>query len=83
MNEIKIRRATLNDINVISIIKVNGWQSAYKNIISDEYLYNMSIQKTIEKNTKNFNKYSFIVAIYSCRSGFGSRWFLQLQFWKY
>ena len=62
MNEIKIRRATLNDINVISIIKVNGWRSAYKNIISDEYLYNMSIQKTIEKNTKNFNKYSFIVA---------------------
>ena len=52
MNEIKIRKATLNDINAISTIKVKGWQSAYKNIISDQYLDNMSIPKTIEKNTK-------------------------------
>lgn len=62
MNEIKIRKATLNDIKAISTIKVKGWQSAYKNIISDEYLDNMSIKKVIEKNTKDFDKYLFIVA---------------------
>ena len=62
MNEIKIRKATLDDVEAISTIKVEGWQSAYKNIISDEYLNNMSIQRTIEKNTKNFDRYPFIVA---------------------
>ena len=50
MNSIKIRKATLNDIKAISTIKVEGWQSAYKNIISDKYLDNMDITKTIEKN---------------------------------
>lgn len=62
MSEIIIRKATLNDINAISTIKVKGWQSAYKNIISDEYLNNMSIQKKIEKSTKDFEQYPFIVA---------------------
>ena len=62
MNNIKIRKATLNDIKAISTIKVEGWQSAYKNIISDEYLDNMDIKKTIEKNTINFEKHPFVVA---------------------
>ena len=35
MNEIKIRKATLDDVEAISTIKVEGWQSAYKNIISE------------------------------------------------
>ena len=62
MNEIKIRKAILDDVKAISTIKVEGWQSAYKNIINDEYLNNMSIQRTIEKNTKNLDRYPFIVA---------------------
>lgn len=62
MNSIKIRKATLNDIKAISTIKVEGWQSAYKNIISDKYLDNMDITKTIEKNIKNFDRHPFIVA---------------------
>ena len=62
MNEIKIRKATLNDVLSISTIKVKGWQTAYKNIISDEYLDSMNIQKTVEKNINNFDRYQFIVA---------------------
>lgn len=62
MNEIKIRKATLKDVPAISTIKVEGWQSAYKNIISDEYLDSMNIQKTVEKNINNFDRYPFIVA---------------------
>ena len=59
MNEIKIRKATLNDIKAISTIKVKGWKSAYKNIISDEYLDNMSIQK-IGRKLINYIKKEFL-----------------------
>lgn len=62
MNEIKIRKAILNDVLSISTIKVKGWQTAYKNIISNEYLDSMNIQKTVEKNINNFDRYPFIVA---------------------
>ena len=62
MNGIKIRRATIEDVLAISTIKIEGWQTAYKNIINEEYLKNMSIEKIIEKNKNNFERYPFIVA---------------------
>lgn len=33
MNEITIRKATIEDVVAILTIKVKGWQTAYKNII--------------------------------------------------
>ena len=33
-----IRKATIKDIPVISMIKVKGWQTAYKGMIDDDYL---------------------------------------------
>ena len=62
MNDIRIRKATLDDIKIISKIKIEGWQSAYKNIISDEYLNNMDIDKIIAKNIKKFDMCVFVVA---------------------
>ena len=62
MNKIIIRKATINDINAISTIKVRGWQTAYRNIIENKYLGNMNIERTIEKNKRNFNQHKFIVA---------------------
>lgn len=62
MNGIKIRRATIEDVGAISAIKIEGWQTAYKKIINEEYLKNMSIEKIIEKNKNNFERYPFIVA---------------------
>ena len=62
MNGIKIRRATIEDVLTISTIKIEGWQTAYKNIINEEYLKNMSIEKITEKNKNNFERYPFIVA---------------------
>ena len=57
-----IRKATIKDIPVISMIKVKGWQTAYKGMIDDDYLNNMNINRTIEKNTKSFDRYPFVVA---------------------
>lgn len=62
INKIKIRKAKIDDIEAISAIKVNGWQNAYKNIIENEYLDNMSIEQVIRKNMANFSKQNFIVA---------------------
>lgn len=62
LNEVIIRKARFEDIESISTIKVRGWQTAYRNIIDDEYLDNMNIEKTIEKNKRNFEKHKFIVA---------------------
>lgn len=57
-----IRKATIKDIPAILTIKVKGWQTAYKGIIDDDYLNNMDINRTIEKNTKSFDRYPFVVA---------------------
>lgn len=62
IDKIKIRQAKLEDIEAISIIKVKGWQNAYRDIIDNEYLDNMNIERVIRKNRENFNKQNFIVA---------------------
>ena len=61
-SKILIRKAKIDDIKAISTIKVKGWQTAYRNIIDDEYLDNMNIESIIEKNKTNFTKRKFIVA---------------------
>lgn len=62
MNELIIRKARIEDIEAISTIKVRGWQTAYRNIIENEYLDNMNIECTIEKIKNNFEQRKFIIA---------------------
>ena len=51
-NEIKIRQAKPKDIEAISTIKVKGWQNAYRDIIDNEYLDNMNIERVMKKTEK-------------------------------
>ena len=62
MDKIIIRKAKSEDIEEIANIKVRCWQIAYRNIIADEYLDNMDIEYTIEKNKRIFEQYNIIVA---------------------
>ena len=57
MDKIIIRKAKSEDIEKIANIKVRCWQIAYRNIIADEYLDNMDIEYTIEKNKRIFCGY--------------------------
>ncbi len=41
MLDIKIRNVKEEDIEHIVDIKIDGWKTAYKGIINDEYLNNM------------------------------------------
>lgn len=47
-----IRQATENDAKEIAEIIVSGWQTAYRGIIANEFLDNMSV----EKMTKNWEQ---------------------------
>ena len=38
MQDIIIRNAILQDIDAISDIKIDGWKTAYKGIIDDEFI---------------------------------------------
>ena len=49
LNNITIRQAQLRDIESIAEIKVNGWQSAYKGIIDDDYLASMAVSEQIAR----------------------------------
>lgn len=55
LDNLNIRKANSNDIYQIVNIKVNGWQSAYVDILDSSILNNMSIDKEI---TSYINKYS-------------------------
>lgn len=47
--DIKVRKATISDINSIVKIKINSWKETYKNIINDEFLDNMDYDENFKK----------------------------------
>ena len=58
-----IRNATIDDIERIADIKIEGWQTAYRGIIDDEFLDSMDRAKEIEKRRNNVeNGVNIIVA---------------------
>ena len=63
MQDIIIRNATIDDIERIADIKIEGWQTAYRGIIDDNFLNNMDRKTEIEKRKKNIeNGVNIIVA---------------------
>jgi len=50
--EINIRKAIPEDAYIFTDCNISCWQSAYKNIVPQEYLENMSIEK--EKRIENY-----------------------------
>lgn len=45
MQDIIIRNATIEDVERIADIKIEGWQTAYRGIIDDDFLDNMDRKK--------------------------------------
>lgn len=62
MDEIIIRDAKLEDLKQTAEIVVRGWKTAYRGIIDDEYLDNLSIDSRYQKMLKNYKENGFIVA---------------------
>ena len=61
--DIIIRTATIDDAEKVAKIKIEGWQTAYRGIIDDNFLDNMDINEEIEKRKNNIeNGVDVIVA---------------------
>lgn len=61
-DNIVIRQVKLKDIPSVVDIQIAGWKTAYKGIISDDFLKSMNKEEKIEKRKKDYNKNGFIVA---------------------
>jgi len=48
MNKIEIRKANINDSEPIAVVLVESWRHAYKGIMPDEVLDNLSVSKRSE-----------------------------------
>ncbi|MDK7669328.1 GNAT family N-acetyltransferase [Cytobacillus oceanisediminis] len=57
-----IRKAVLNDAKGIAKVHVDSWRTTYKNIISDEFLNNLSYQRREELWINNIPKGNVFVA---------------------
>ena len=62
MNNILIRNIKEEDIEDVVDINIKGWKLAYKGIIEDEFLNNISREEKIEKRKMDYKENGFIVA---------------------
>ena len=62
--DIKIRKVKKEDLPAVVDIRIKGWQFAYRGIIDDGYLDNLSSEysKRIKKMEKTYMTNGFIVA---------------------
>lgn len=66
--QVTIRKATVDDAKIISFIGVSSWQAAYRGIIPDSYLDDLSVEqreKHLIQSFKNPNIYFAIAEIES------------------
>lgn len=61
-NDIIIRNANIEDLKEVASIAVSGWKEAYRGIIEEEYLNNMSVEETYQKIKEGYQKNKYIVA---------------------
>lgn len=57
-----IRNVRNDDLMQIADIGVRGWQMAYRGIIDDEYLDNMSVEERYQRLKNNYHENQFTVA---------------------
>lgn len=58
-----IRPLAEKDLLAVSKIKIEGWQTAYKNIIADEYLNSLNINEHVKKFKQFVGNDNFLVAL--------------------
>lgn len=61
--DIIIRNIKEDDLPDVVDIQINGWKTAYKGIIDDEFLSSMNKEKQIERRKQDYQKGYFIVAL--------------------
>ena len=62
MSNIVIRNVKKEDLWDVSSIVVEGWKTAYRGIIDDEFLDSLSVEEKYNKRLTDYDKNGFIVA---------------------
>lgn len=62
MQNIIIRNVKKEDLWSVSSIVVEGWKSAYRGIIDDEFLDSLKVEDNYNKRLKDYQENGFIVA---------------------
>lgn len=62
VEKIEIRNIRKTDIPQVVNININAWKTAYKGIIDDDYLDNMSKEDKIKRREEDYKNNGFIVA---------------------
>ena len=88
LNKIKIRNVKKEDLRAVAEIAVNGWKTAYKGIIDDDFLDNLSIEDNYKKRLNDYTENGFIVAELNneilgfCRYRSGNYYFVYVSIFK-
>lgn len=51
----RVRKGTMDDIPAAATVRVKTWQAAYRGIVPDEFLDNLSIERNIARWQANFS----------------------------
>ncbi len=62
MDNIIIRNIEENDIPSVVDIQIEGWKTAYKGIVDDNFLNSMNRDERIQKRKNDYKENGFIVA---------------------
>lgn len=62
-DEYVIRKNRLEDQEQMAHIKVDGWRSAYDNIVSSKYLHKLDYKKQTERYIASFDEYKDLVLV--------------------
>lgn len=73
-----VRQAQVEDASAIAAVHVAAWREAYRGIVSDEFLANLSVQRRLEQwvnllsNGSNLNRQAFVAELDGKVVGFAS-----------
>ncbi len=62
MEQIQVQRVQIEDLPEVARIRIEGWKTAYRGIIDDYFLDNLSIEKDQQKREKDYQLNGFLVA---------------------
>jgi ribosomal protein S18 acetylase RimI-like enzyme len=59
-----IRRATINDVKGIAEVHVKSWQAAYRGLLPDDFLQNLSVQRREEQWRRGLQNSEQVLLVY-------------------
>ena len=62
MKKIVVRNVKFEDLKAVADIAIRGWKTAYRGIVDNDYLDNLSVEENYQRRIKDYKENGFIVA---------------------